>query len=367
MPVYTLSQIAESLGLPVRGDGTVEIAGVAEPAMAGPRDLALAMKPAFADGLRDGQARAAMLWDGADWQGMGLEAAILSPRPRFAMAKLSAMVDPGQGYAPGVHPSAVIDPSAHLGEGVSVGPLCVIGPEARIGAGTVIGPQCHIGWQAQLGPGCQLREAVRIGARVTLGARVIAQPGATVGADGFSFVTPEVSGVEQARETLGSGAEAGAGAAQAWARIHSLGSVTVGDDVEIGANACIDRGTVRDTVVGAGTKIDNLAQIGHNVIVGRDCMICAQVGIAGSTRVGNNVVLGGQTGVSDNIFIGDNVITGGATKVLSNVPAGRVMLGYPAMKMETHVEVYKALRRLPRLFRDVADLRKGIQNQTKSD
>ena len=147
---------------------------------------------------------------------------------------------------------------------------------------------------------------------------------------------------------------------QNWARIHSLGSVQIGDDVELGANCCIDRGTVRDTKIGNGVKIDNLAQIGHNVTIGNDCLICAQVGIAGSTRIGNNVVLGGQTGVSDNLFIGDRVITGGATKVLSNIPEGRVMLGYPAVKMETHLEIYKSLRRLPRMLRDVAALQKAI-------
>ena len=110
--------------------------------------------------------------------------------------------------------------------------------------------------------------------------------------------------------------------------------------MELGANSCIDRGTVRDTVVGDGVKVDNLAQIGHNVEIGRDTMVCAQVGIAGSSRIGRNVVLGGQTGVSDNVFVGDNVITGGATKVLSNVPAGRVVLGYPAIKMDKQIELH---------------------------
>jgi len=137
--------------------------------------------------------------------------------------------------------------------------------------------------------------------------------------------------------------------------------------VELGAQCCVDRGTVKPTKIGNGVKTDNLSQIGHNVVIGNNCLICAQVGIAGSSVIGNNVVLGGQTGVSDNTFIGDNVITGGATKVLSNVPAGRVMLGYPAMKMETHIETYKALRRLPRLIRDVASLQKGILKSPKND
>ena len=354
---HTIAQIAAALGAEAFGAVDILIDGVAEPAMAGPSDLALAMSPKYAEALGDGQARAAMLWPGADWRALGLEAAIIAPRPRFAMAGLSAMMDEGQGFGTGVHPSAVVDAGAVIGEGVQIGPLCVIASGAQIGAGTVIGPQCFVGADTVIGADSYLREGVKIGARVTIGARFIAQPGATIGGDGFSFVTPEVSAVERVRDTLG---DQGDIKAQSYARIHSLGSVTIGDDVEVGANVCIDRGTVRDTRVGNGVKIDNLAQIGHNVEIGQDCLICAQVGIAGSSRIGNNVVLGGQTGISDNIFVGDNVITGGATKVLANVPAGRVMLGYPAMKMETHIETYKGLRRLSRLFRDVEALKKAV-------
>ncbi len=361
---YTVSQIAEALGLELQGDGSIEICGVAEPASAAADQLALAMKPEFAEAIGQGDAQAAMLWQGADWQGFGLKAALLAPRPRYAMSGLSAMMDPGQGYGPGIHPTAVIDETVQLGKGVSVGPLAVIAAGAKIGAGSVIGPQCQIGWQAELGEGALLHSGVRIGARVHIGARFIAQPGAVVGADGFSFVTPEPSGVEKARASLGA---EGAEATQSWARIHSLGGVEIGDDVELGANSCIDRGTVRATRVGNGCKFDNLVQIGHNVVIGDDCMICAQVGVAGSTRIGTGVVLGGQSGVSDNIVIGDRAILGGATVALSNVPAGRVMLGYPAMKMETHVEAYKGLRRLPRLFRDVADLKKAVSKLMGND
>jgi UDP-3-O-[3-hydroxymyristoyl] glucosamine N-acyltransferase len=197
-----------------------------------------------------------------------------------------------------------------------------------------------------------------------IGHRFFAQPGVRIGGDGFSFVTPEKSAVEEVRDTLG---DQGSTDAQAWARIHSLGAVQIGDDVEVGANSCIDCGTIRDTVVGSGTKIDNLVQIGHNVVIGQDCMICAQSGIAGSSRLGNNVVLGGHTGVSDNVFIGDRAITGGATVVLSNIPAGRVMLGYPAVKMDTQLELHKAQRRLPRLFRDVAALKSAVFKDGKGD
>lgn len=361
---YTVKQIATALGADAFGDTEISVNAVAEPGSAGPDDLALATNEKYAGALAQGKARAAMLWVGADWQALGLKAAICVPRPRFAMAGLTAMMDTGQGFTSGIHSHAIVDASAHIGENVSIGPFSVIGPGARIGADSVIGPQCYIGAHTVLGNNCFLREAVSIGARVTIGDRLIAQPGARIGADGFSFVTPEPSGAEQVGKTMGATGDTGS---QSWARIHSLGSVHIGDDVEIGANASIDCGTVRDTRIGSGTKLDNQVHVGHNVEIGRDCLICGQVGIAGSARIGNNVVLAGQTGVADNIFVGDNVITGGGTKLMSNVPAGRVMLGYPAVKMESHVESYKGLRRLPRLFRDVAALKKAVIKSGSND
>jgi UDP-3-O-[3-hydroxymyristoyl] glucosamine N-acyltransferase len=221
----------------------------------------------------------------------------------------------------------------------------------------VIGPHCYIGADVEIGADAILREMVSIGARARIGDRFRAQPGARVGADGFSYVTPEVSGAENVRKTLG---DQGDAKAQSWLRIHSLGAVTIGDDVEIGANCTIDNGTIRDTEIGSGTKLDNQVHIGHNCRIGRDCLLCGQAGLSGSVVVGNNVVMGGQTGVGDNITIGDGAILGGATKTLSNVPAGRVMMGYPAVKMETHTEMYKAQRRLPRILKDIEALKKAV-------
>lgn len=361
---YTIEQIAQALGATAFGAADLEIDGVAEPADATARDLALAMKPEYAQTLGQGAARAAMVWEGADWQALGLEAAIVAPRPRYVMSGLTTLFDPGQGWDTGIHPTAVVHETASLGADVSVGPLSVIGPGAQIGAGTVIGPQCFVGSEARIGKGGFLREGVRIAARVQIGDRFIAQPGCVVGGDGFSYVTPETSGVEAARATLG---DQGDTQAQSWTRIHSLGGVEIGDDVELGSNCTIDRGTIRSTRIGNGTKIDNLVMIGHNVQIGTNSLLCGHVGIAGSARIGNNVVLAGQTGVSDNIFVGDNVIAGGATVILSNVPAGRVVLGYPAMKMDTTMEVFKGLRRLKRLFNDVAELKKTVSNSRQSD
>lgn len=359
---HSVKDIATALGARAFGAVNILVARAAEPAMAGPNDLALAMSPKFAETLGQGSARAALLWEGADWEALGLEAAIIAPRPRYAMSGLTKMLDTGQGYAAGIHPSAFVDPEAELGEGVSVGPLAVISKGAKIGAGSIIGPQCFIGWNATLGEGAYLREAVSIGARVTIGDRFIAQPGARIGGDGFSFVTAEPSNVEEVRKTLGDQGEA---KAQEWTRIHSLGSVTIGHDVEIGMGATIDCGTIRDTQIGDGTKLDNQVHMGHNVVIGRNSLICGQVGIAGTATIGDNVVLAGQCGVSDNIFVGDGVIAGGGTKLMSNVPAGRTMLGYPATQMDKQVDSYKALRRLPRLMREIAELKKAVFNSTK--
>ncbi len=356
-PRFSVRDIAQSLGAEAAGDLDLTIARAAEPqdAMAG--DLAMATNPKYADKLQEGAAEVALLWEGADWQSLGLKAAIFTPRPRMAMAGVTAQLDPGQHFARGIHPSAVIDDSAELGDNVSIGPLAVIGPRAKIGAGSVIGPQCFIGADVVIGVNAYLRECVSLGARVRIGDRFRAQPGARVGGDGFSYVTPEVSGVENVRKSLGDQGEA---RAQSWERIHSLGAVLIGDDVELGMNVTIDNGTIRDTEIGDGTKLDNQVHVGHNTRIGRDCLLCGQAGLSGSVDVGNNVVLGGKVGVGDNLFVGDGAIAAGGTKILSNVPAGRVVMGYPAVKMDTHTDMYKAQRRLPRLMRDIEALKKAV-------
>ena len=343
---HRIGDLAAALGAEAAGDLDLRISGAAEPAQAGPQHLALAMSPKYAEGLRQGGALAALVWPGADWQGLGLKAAIFAPRARVAMAGVTAILDPGPAIAPGVHPMTVIDATAVIGPDAAIGPFVTIGAGAMIGARARIASHASIGDGAVIGDDALILQGVRIGARVRLGDRVICKPGAVIGADGFSFVTPEPSGVEEIRSTL---SQRGEIHEQGWLRVHSLGSVVIGNDVEIGANTTIDRGTIRDTSVGDGTKIDNQVHLGHNDVVGRNCLLCGQVGLAGSVRIGDRVVLGGKVGVSDNVFVGDDVIAGGATVILTNVPAGRVILGYPAVKMETHIELQKALRRLPRL------------------
>lgn len=343
---HRIGDIAVALGATAAGDLDLHISGAAEPAQAGPQHLALAMSPKYAEGLAQGGALAALLWPGADWQAMGLRAAIFAPRARVALAGVSALLDAGPAIAPGIHPMTVIDPSAEIGAGAAIAPFVVIAAGVVIGARARIAAHVSIAEGVVIGDDALVLHGVQIGARVRIGDRVIIQPGAVIGSDGFSFVTPDPSGVEEVRATLGQREQM---RDQGWMRIHSLGSVVLGNDVEIGANATLDRGTIRDTTVGNGTKLDNQVHLGHNVTIGRDCLLCGQVGIAGSARIGERVVLGGQVGVGDNLFVGDDVIAGGATKIMTNAPAGRVLLGYPAVKMDTQIELQKALRRLPRL------------------
>ena len=345
----SIKDIAPAIGAKAVGDTALVVNAAAAPGQAGPDALALAMTPIYGAALQNGQAQAAVLWEGADWQALGLKAAIFAPRARLAMAHLTQMLDQPH-VGDGISPHAVIDPSANIGPDVAIGAFTVIGPGAEIAAGSWIADHVSIGAGVSVGEACHIHAGVRLQRDVRLGARVILQPNVVLGGDGFSFVSETPANVEIARETLGN-VPLMAPEDATWHRIHSLGGVIIGDDVEIGANATVDAGTIRATQVGAGTKIDNLVQVGHNVIVGADCLLCAQAGVAGATVIGDRVVVGGKAGVADNLKVGDDVVLGGGAVVLSNVPSGRVMMGYPATKMQTHIASYKALRRLPRLLR----------------
>lgn len=357
---FSVGELAAALSADFAGDGGLEVIGVAEPAEATANQIALAVNPKFASGLKEGQAKVAILWPGADWQSMGLSAAIFVGHARYGMADLTSFVDRGPEIPPGHHSSAVVDPTAQLGPDVNVGPLAIIGANVQIGSGSTIGPGAIIGRDAVIGDGAYLHSGVRIAHEVTIGANFVAQSGATIGSDGFSFVPPEGLDIEATRRSLGDAHNVWPGGPAKWRRVHSIGGVEIGDDVEVGANTTIDRGTIRATRIGRGTKIDNLVHLAHNVEIGEDTLVCAGVSIAGSTKVGNRCVLGGQVGVNDNITIGDDVIAAGATKVYTNAPSGRVLMGSPATKMQSQIESYKALRRLPRLFTQFADLKKRV-------
>jgi UDP-3-O-[3-hydroxymyristoyl] glucosamine N-acyltransferase len=361
--MISIAELARALGAEVDGDGSLTVRGAAEPAAAGPDEIALAMQPAFADDLPRGRARAAILWPGADRRALGLEAAIVAPRARYLLAGVSRVFDRPPELAPGIHPTAVVDPTAEIGEGAAVGPFVFVGARARIGTRARIFSHVSIAEDAVIGDDAMLLNGVRIGARVRVGDRFVAQPGAVLGGDGFSFVTPTPGLVEEARATRAITARE----QEEYVRINSLGAVRVGDDVEVGANSCIDRGTVADTVIGDGTKIDNLVQLGHNVKVGKTCLICGCVAVGGSTVIGDRVVLGGRAAVADHLTIGASSVITGNSGVASNVPPGRIMMGYPAVRMDQNVEMYKALRRLPRLVQRLEAAQKAVSNPGATD
>ena len=349
---HRLSDIADAIGARLEGDGDIVVVSLAEPAEAGPDDLALCMQKKYADDLKAGAARAAVLWDGADPAGFDLDAMLFVKRPRLALHVAAGMFAPEPRLEPGVHPTAHVDPTAVVGADAAIGPMCVVGAGAAIGRGARLIGQVWIGAGARVGDDCLIHPQVHIGERVRIGDRFIAQSGARIGTDGFSFVTPEKSTAENVRENLGEGEVR----EQSWLKIESLGGVEIGDDVEVGAGTCIDAGTIRATSVGSGTKIDNQVHIAHNCRIGRDCLLCGQVGMAGSADIGDRVVLAGQVGVGDNVRVGADVVAGGASVIMTSVPAGRAVLGHPAHRMEDALINFKHVRRLPRLAKQVAEI-----------
>lgn len=355
-----LSEIAAALDARVEGDESLVIRRAVHPSEAeGPEDLALAMDKELLALLPGSKAVAVVVAEGAELPA-GLSEAIrgriVVKRPRYAMAGLLDVFEKPVHAEPGIHPQAYVAPDAVVEDGVSIAPFAYVGPRARIGAGAVILPHVTVGADAVVGAGSLLHPGARIGERVVLGARCIVHPNAAIGSDGFSFVTPEPGSVESAKTT---GRVVGTNVLLR--RVNSIGTVVLGDDVEIGAGAAIDRGTVTATRIGNGTKIDNLVQIGHNVQIGTNCMLCGHVGVAGSTVIGDRVVLAGKVGVADHVRIGSDAVVAGNSGVGTDIPAKSVYMGYPAVPRARAFEQYKGLARLKRLFADVADLKTRLR------
>ncbi len=348
--MFTLKEIAESLSMPFEGDGTILISAPSAPKNANKDHLALAMNDKFLSDLEKGHALTALLKSGTNWRDLGLKGAIFVERPRYAVAQITSLFKENNVEWIGVHGSAIITKDAKIEKNVSIGPYSVISSSVQIKRQSIIGSHVFIDKGAVIGEGALIHSGVKIGPGVVIGDRFICHQNAVIGADGFSFVSPDGGGVEQARKA---GSLTNVGRIRHYVRIASLGSVHVGDDVEIGAGTVIDRGTIENTEVGNGTKIDNMVHLGHNVSIGENCLLCGQVGIAGSAKIGDRVVLGGQVGIADHVSVGCDSIVAGKSGVSSNVPEGRFMMGNPAMKIEHNIESYKLFRRLPRMVKKI--------------
>ncbi len=319
---YPLARVAEAAGGSAPA-AELMLAGLGPLQAAGPDELSFLDNRRYLPALKATRAGAVIVHPDMAAHVPAGTAAILTPEPYMAWAKAAALFFPVPPAEPGIHPSAAVDPGAALGEG------CEIGPFASVAAGAEIGPRCRLGAGVAIGPGVVLGADCRIGAHVAIshalvGARVGILPGARIGQDGFGFASGPRGHVS----------------------VPQLGRVIIGDDVEIGANTCIDRGSAQDTTIGAGCRLDNLVQIGHNVRIGRACVIVAQVGIAGSAEIEDFVVIGGQAGVAGHLRIGKGARVGAQAGVMGDIPAGQDWVGSPAMPARETFRQIAALRRL---------------------
>lgn len=326
MKTYSLDELTKITGGILTKNSDPKIAKILPPLLADEQTLALALSEAEIANLENTKAKAAVVPLGVSLDNIST---IEVERPRLAMMQLLNLFYEAPDAPIGIHPSAVVHPDAKLGKNVSVGANVVISRGAVVGDDVRILPNVYVGKFANVGKDCLLYPSVYIGDFVKVGERVILHSGVSLGADGFSFVTETPDSIEQARES--GGKVEGGKANQKVFKIPSLGSVVIGNDVEIGANTTIDRGTIEDTTVGDQTKIDDLVMIGHNCKIGKACMLVSQVGIAGSCTIGDRVVIAGQAGLADHITIGDDSIILAQSGVTKSHPAKSVLMGAPAV------------------------------------
>ncbi|MDM7915199.1 MAG: UDP-3-O-(3-hydroxymyristoyl)glucosamine N-acyltransferase [Candidatus Eisenbacteria bacterium] len=331
-----LDELARRLDVPLDGDGSIEITGVAGIREAGPGDLTFLGHPKYEVHLAQTGASAIIMARPRGNLGIPV---LQAAHPYLTFLKaLKLFSDDRLGVLPGIHGTAVIGRNARFGAEVSIGPHAVLGDDVVLGdrvivmAGVYVGNGARIGSESLLYPNVVIREDSR------LGERVIVHSGAVIGSDGFGF-TREGNVIH---------------------KIPQIGNVEIGDDVEIGANATIDRATTGTTRIGRGTRIDNLVMIAHNVTIGENSILCAQVGISGSTQVGNDVTLAGQVGLVGHIEIGDGVQVGAQGGVTKSIPAGTSVSGYPALPHGQARRIYAAMRHLPDMLREVRDLERRL-------
>jgi len=335
---YSLEELTQIVGGMLSKVENATVDRIGPPLSSDENTLALALSEEEIENLPKCRAKAALVPLGVNLEFIST---IEVERPRLAMMKLLHLFAVPPDTQPNVHPSAVVHPSAKLGENVSVGPNVVIGRDVVIGNNTKILPNCYIGKGVAIGDNCLFYANCCIGDYAKIGNRVILNFGVSIGADGFSFVTENQSNIEQARAE---GEIKDSKEGQKIFKIPSIGSVTIEDDVEIGANSAIDRGTIENTVIGEQTKIDNLVQIGHNCKIGKGCMIVSQAGIAGSCQIGDRVVIAGQAGLADHIKIGADSIVMAQAGVSKSFPEKSIIIGAPAVPRKDFIHQLKTMK-----------------------
>lgn len=333
---YTLAELAAAVNAVVDGDGGVTVNEVGTIADALPGQLSFVHNKKYNRFIPETRASALVLDPETDSCG---RSAIRHHNPYLTFARIIDIIHPIERVVPpGVHSSAVVDPTAAVDGNAGIGPLCVVESGAKIGAGSQLISSVHVGREVSIGDNCLLHPGVRILHRCRIGNNVILHAGAVVGSDGFGFAEGE-GGIR---------------------KIQHIGTVEIGDDVEIGANTTIDRGMLGPTRIGRGTKVDNLVQIAHNVQIGMFCFVAGQVGISGSTKIGNGVVIAGQVGLVGHIEIGDRVMVGAQSGVTKNAKPGTVWFGSPAREIMQAKRIEASIARLPDLVRRLAALEKKV-------
>ena len=336
MPSYTLEQVAVAIGARLAGDGALQVTGLAPLSDAGPGQLAFFANPRYREQVHSSRATALIVSE--DFDGDGSHALLRVADPYASYALAAALFQEEAPPAVGVHPSVYVGCGVTLGEDVAIGAHAVLGEGAGVGDAARVGPGCYVGPGVRIGAGTRLGPRVVLLEGTRLGQRCILQSGTVVGSDGFGYATTPAG----------------------HRRIPQLGGVVLEDDVELGANCTVDRGSLADTRIGRGSKLDNLVHVAHNVDVGEGVLIVAQVGISGSTRVGDRAVLAGQVGVVGHIEIGAGARVAAQSGVTKSVPPGEEWFGYPARERRRAFRQQALLAKLPELAARVHALEERI-------
>jgi UDP-3-O-[3-hydroxymyristoyl] glucosamine N-acyltransferase len=327
------TELAEAIGAKIEGYSAVEVKGVAGPERAGPHDLIYVDAGKHAERAAASAALCVIADEGITVAG---KTVLRHKQPKVAFAKAAALLLEPKPIASGIHSTAVVAPLARIAEGVSIGPYAVIGEDVHVGASTQIGPHCVIAAGCWIGAHCRIHPRVTLYSGARVGDRVEIHAGAVIGADGFGYVPGE---------------------GRYW-KFPQTGIVEIGDDVEIGANATIDRGSLDDTRIAEGVKLDNLVHVGHNVQIGAHTVIAAQTGISGSSVLGHHVVVGGQVGIADHCTLEDGSIAGAQAGIPTGktIRSGQTVWGTPAREIGKFKDTYVWYARLPELAARIKEL-----------